>query len=95
MLGRVHASRQRAATTLPSSCDGPPMTLASTLVMLAVGVGLSAFCLWRIERPRPLGETRVFPAPLLLGVGLLLVLIALAHLLSLETGTTLGPRSHP
>lgn len=62
--------------------------------MLTVGIALSAFCLWRIERPRALGETRVFPAPLLLGVGLLLVLIALGHLLGLETGIKLGPRAH-
>ncbi len=69
------------------------MTLAWTLVVLAVGLGLSGFCLWRIERPRLPGEVRVFPAPLLLGVGLLLVLVALAHLLSLETGIDLGARS--
>ncbi len=62
--------------------------------MLAAGSALSAYCLWQIERPRPLGEARLFPAPLLLGVGLLLVLVALGHLLGLETGIKLGPRAH-
>lgn len=62
------------------------MTLPWTLALLAVGLGLSALCLWHQRRPRELGEVSLFPANLLLGVGVILVILALAHLVTLATG---------
>lgn len=62
------------------------MTLPWTLLLLVAGLGLSGFCLWHQRRPRELGEVSLFPANLLLGVGLILVILALAHLVTLTTG---------
>ncbi len=62
------------------------MTLPWTLALLLAGLGLSAFCLWHQRRPRELGEVSLFPSTFLLGVGLILVILALAHLVTLLTG---------
>jgi hypothetical protein len=40
-------------------------------------------------RPRELGEIGLLPSTLLLGVGVLLVILALAHLVTLTTGVRL------
>ena len=68
------------------------MGLIATFVLLAVGVALAGYCLWHQHRPRELGEVSLFPANLLLGVGLLLVILALAHLVSVLTGHPLTGR---
>ncbi|MFO1070507.1 MAG: hypothetical protein U1E14_18475 [Geminicoccaceae bacterium] len=66
------------------------MSLNETLVLLAAGVLLSAFCLWHQRRPRGLGEVSLFPSTLLLGAGLLAMILALAHLVTLWTGHAPG-----
>jgi hypothetical protein len=68
------------------------MTLLWTLALLAAGLGLSAFCLWHQRRPRELGDVPWFPSTLLLGVGLVLAIVALAHLVTLLTGIELRGR---
>lgn len=62
------------------------MSLPWTLALLALGIGLSGFCLWHERRPRELGRVSLFPSTLLLGVGLILAILALAHLVTLATG---------
>ena len=68
------------------------MGLGITLILLGVGSALTMFCLWHQRRPRELGEVSLFPANILLGVGLLMVILALAHLVSLLTGHPLTGR---
>ncbi len=62
------------------------MSLRWTLVLLFAGLSLAAFCLWYERRPREVGSVSLFPATLLLGVGVILVIAALAHLVTLLTG---------
>ena len=66
------------------------MSQSLTLILLAAGVALSAFCIWHQQRPRRLGEVSLFPSTLLLGVGLVAVILALAHLVTLWTGHAPG-----
>lgn len=68
------------------------MGLESTVVLLAAGLGLTLFCLWHQRRPRELGDVSIFPSTLLLGVGLVAVILALAHLVSIYTGHPLTGR---
>jgi uncharacterized iron-regulated membrane protein len=69
-----------------------PMSLAWTLALLAAGLALAAFCLWHQRRPRELGDVPWFPSTLLLGVALVAVILALAHLVTLLTGHPLVGR---
>ena len=68
------------------------MNLTLTLILLGFGVGLAAFSWWQLERPRELGEIRLYPAVLLMGIGIILAILALAHLISLQTGIPLQGR---
>lgn len=68
------------------------MTLGWTLALLGAGVLLAAFCLWHQRRPQEIGEVSLFPSTLLLGVALVVVVVALAHLLTLWTGQPFGRR---
>lgn len=68
------------------------MSFEVTLVLLAAGVALSGFCLWHQHRPRELGQVSLFPANFLLGVALVVVILALAHLVTLLTGHPLTGR---
>jgi hypothetical protein len=61
------------------------MSLAWTCLMLAAGLGLAALSLWLQRRPREIGEL-AYPTTAGLALGLLLVILAVAHLISLETG---------
>jgi len=69
-----------------------PMSLAWTLALLAAGLALAALCLWHQRRPRELGEVSWFPSTLLLGVALVAIILALAHLVTLTTGHPLVGR---
>lgn len=68
------------------------MPVSWTLVMLACGMALSIFCLWHQRRDRSPGEVSIFPATFLLGVGLVLTVVALGHLVTLVTGVPLQGR---
>ena len=68
------------------------MSLGWTMALLAGGVALAAFCLWHQRRPREIGDVPWFPSTLMLGVGVVLVIVALAHLVSLLTGVELRGR---
>ena len=71
------------------------MNMTWTVAMLATGLVLTAFCRWYETRPRELGEVRLFPSTLVLGVGVILSVIAAAHLVSLLTGVHLRGRFGP
>lgn len=69
------------------------MPLWATATLLILGLGLCALCRWYETRPRQLGDVRLFPSTLVLGLGVVLVVVALAHLVSLLTGVHLRGRS--
>jgi hypothetical protein len=71
------------------------MTLPWTLALLALGLGLCAYCRWYETRPRELGKVRLFPTTLVLGIGVVLTVLAAAHLVSLVTGVPLEGRYGP
>jgi uncharacterized membrane protein YidH (DUF202 family) len=68
------------------------MELGLTLALLAAGVALTGYCRWYEARPRELGEVRLLPSTLLMALGLLMGLVALAHLVSLVTGVPFAGR---
>jgi uncharacterized iron-regulated membrane protein len=68
------------------------MTVFATLGLLLAGLALCGFCLWHQQKPRTLGDVPWFPSTLVLGLGILLVILALAHLVSLWTGHPLKGR---
>jgi hypothetical protein len=68
------------------------VSVAWTMALLAAGLALAAFCLWHQQRPRELGDVPWFPSTLLLGVAMVLVIMALAHLVSVWTGHPLKGR---
>ena len=71
------------------------MSLPWTLALLAAGLALAAISRWYEVRPRELGRPRLFPSTLVLAVGVLLTVVAAAHLVSLLTGTPLRGRFTP
>lgn len=68
------------------------MTLPWTLALLVAALAMAALGRWQEARPRELGEARLVPPALLLGVGVLLAVLALAHLVTLTTGVPLESR---
>lgn len=68
------------------------MTLPWTLALLGAGLALAGFGRWHEARPRELGRVRLVPSALLLGIGVLLAILALAHLVTLTTGVPLEGR---
>jgi hypothetical protein len=68
------------------------MNLSWTAGLLALGVVLGAYCLRHQQRPRELGEVSMFPSTMLLGVAIVLVILAVAHLISVWTGHPLKGR---
>ena len=71
------------------------MELWLTLALLAGGLALAAFCRWYESRPRELGEIRMVPTTALLAVGILAVLVAAAHLVTLVSGVPFAGRIRP
>lgn len=68
------------------------MTLTWTLALLAGGLAAAALGRWQEARPRELGEVRLVSPTFLLGAGVLLAVLALAHLVALLTGAPLEGR---
>jgi hypothetical protein len=59
-----------------------------------LGLGLCGFCRWYETRPRELGQARLPTTPIL-AIGVLLAVLAAAHLVSLVTGVPLEGRLGP
>lgn len=68
------------------------MTLPWTAALLIVGLGMTLIARWQEARPRPLGEVPIFPAAMVMGIGLIVCVVAAAHLLALLTGVPLHGR---
>ena len=64
-----------------------------TLAMLVAGLVMVGIARWQESRPHQLGEVRLFPATMVLALGLVLTVMALAHLASLLIGVPLQTRS--
>ncbi|MFL5332515.1 MAG: hypothetical protein ACJ8H8_04920 [Geminicoccaceae bacterium] len=71
------------------------MTLGWTLALLAVGLALTGLARWHETRPREIGEVRLFPTTAVLAAGVLLSVLASAHLVSLIIGMPLRGRYSP
>jgi hypothetical protein len=66
-----------------------------TLALLLAGVTLAVAARWHQSRPRELGEPRLFPSTLVLAIGVILTVVATAHLVTLLTGVPLRGRLAP
>jgi drug/metabolite transporter (DMT)-like permease len=72
------------------------MTLPWTLLWLAGSAALAVLALIRERRPREIGTPPpLVPTWLLLGLGLIGLVVGLAHLVSLSTGHPLRGRYQP
>jgi hypothetical protein len=65
------------------------VSLAWTLALLVAGLSLAALARWQETRPRQVGEVRLFPVLAVMAVGVILSVLAAAHLVSLMTGSPL------
>lgn len=74
--------------------SGADLTLLPTLTLFAAGLALCAFCRWYEARPRELGQVPLPTLPLL-AVGVIMAVLAAAHLVSLLTGVPLKGRWGP
>ena len=68
------------------------MSLTWTLALLVAGLSLAALARWQETRPRQVGEVRLFPVLPVMAVGVILSVLAAAHLVSLMTGSPLKGR---
>jgi hypothetical protein len=66
--------------------------MTETLAVLAAGVALFLFATYMARRPREPGELRYIPYGGVQFVALLIVILALAHVISLLTGQPLVGR---
>lgn len=71
------------------------MDVRWTLALLGVGLALTGLARWQETRPRELGEVRLFPVVAVMAAGVLLSVLAAAHLVSLLTGIPLHGRAMP
>ena len=71
------------------------MGLGWTLALLVAGLALAGLARWHETRPRELGQVRLFPVVPVLAAGVLLSVLAAAHLVSLLTGHPLHGRRLP
>jgi hypothetical protein len=71
------------------------MGLGWTLALLATGLVLTGLGRWQETRPRELGDVRLVPTTAIMAVGVVLSVLALAHLVSLLTGVPLHGRYGP
>ena len=62
------------------------MSLELTLIILAVGVVLTAFSNWRARQEYLPGELPLLPYNGLQFVGMIIVFVAVAHLITIYTG---------
>jgi hypothetical protein len=68
------------------------MSLALTLVILLAALLAAGLANWRERHPRPLGRPTMVPYIAVQAIASLVVILMLAHLVSLLTGTPLKGR---
>lgn len=71
------------------------MSLVLTLVLLAAALAVVGLANWRERQPRQLNKTPLFSYPLIQMVGVVVVILMVAHLVSLLTGQQLHGRRLP
>jgi hypothetical protein len=71
----------------------PSLTL--TIIILVVALATVGGMLWLERRKPPLGEVRIFPVMPVMMIAALVVILMLAHLISILTGHTLLPHRGP
>jgi hypothetical protein len=62
------------------------MTLLPTLALLVLGLAIAGRGWWRLEHPPDLPKVSLVPPALVMGLGVILVILMIAHLITLETG---------
>jgi hypothetical protein len=68
------------------------MSLYPTMALLALGLALASWAAWQERRQRGLGELPLLPPIPILILGVIIMLVAAAHLVSLWTGVPLKSR---
>lgn len=71
------------------------MSLILTLVLLAAALTLVGLANWRERQPRQLDKTPLISYPLVQMIGIVVVILMVAHLVSLFTGQQLQGRRMP
>ena len=68
------------------------MSLTSTLIVLLLALVVAGLANWRERRPRPLGDPPLMPYTAIQMVALVVVILMLAHVVSLLSGQPLTGR---
>jgi hypothetical protein len=71
------------------------MSLAPTLAILLAALAIAALANWRERRPRDLGRPPLVPYTAIQMIAVLVIILMLAHVVSLLTGQTLKGRGLP
>jgi hypothetical protein len=71
------------------------MTLALTIAVLLAALIVAALANWRERRPRDVGRPPLVPYTAIQAVAVLVIILMLAHLVSLLTGQPLRGRGLP
>ena len=71
------------------------MGLTPTLAILLAALAIAALANWRERRPRDLGRPPLVPYTSIQMIAVLVIILMLAHVVSLLTGQTLKGRGLP
>ena len=62
------------------------MGMTATLLLLLAALVTGGFCVWYERRPKEIGVVRMFPSTMILALAVIVVILALAHMVTLLTG---------
>jgi len=68
------------------------MSLLATMILFSLGLALAGWAAWQERRQRGLGELPLLPPLPVLILGVIIMLVAAAHLVSLWSGVPLKSR---
>lgn len=68
------------------------MSLVATMILFGFGLALAGWAAWQERRQRDLGELPLLPPFPVLVLGVIIMLVAAAHLVSLWSGVPLKSR---
>jgi hypothetical protein len=71
------------------------VTLELTVAILLGALAIAALANWRERRPRELGRPPLVPSTAIQAIAIVVVILMLAHLVSLLTGQPLKGRGSP